>query len=166
MSMDELYRFFDEQMRRRSCCIQHGREDFNVICGDIYLDGGDVVALADSANRLSALAFVAPGDDAVFVKELLAINVEAKEAMLHEVQSVFPGYSLRVFTEPTSENSLLPVNDGVFLVEEGECYEGVTNPCDFDIDIMELAEIIFGGSKLSSLLDFPSVRPYMSLMLD
>ena len=161
-----------------------------------------MVALADSANRLSALAFVAPGDDAVFVKELLAINVEAKEAMLHEVQSVFPGYSLRVFTEPTSENgsavlmgmirivdirrvleavaknnrslrrvfrvhdSLLPVNDGVFLVEEGECYEGVTNPCDFDIDIMELAEIIFGGSKLSSLLDFPSVRPYMSLMLD
>ena len=38
--------------------------------------------------------------------------------------------------------------------------------CDFDIDIMELAEIVFGGSKLSSLLDFPSVRPYMSLMLD
>ena len=104
MSMDELYRFFDEQMRRRSCCIQHGREDFNVICGDIYLDGGDVVALADSQNRLSALAFVVPGDDAVFVKELLAINTEAKEAMLHEVQSAFPGYSLRVFTEPTSEN--------------------------------------------------------------
>ena len=72
MSMDELYRFFDEQMRRRSCCIQHGREDFNVICGDIYLDGGDVVALADSQNRLSALVFVVPGDDAVFVKELLA----------------------------------------------------------------------------------------------
>ncbi len=200
--MDELYRFFDEQMRRRSCCIQHGREDFNVICDDIYLDGGDVVALADSQNRLSALAFVVPGDDAVFVKELLAINTEAKEAMLHEVQSAFPGYSLRVFTEPTSENgsavlmgmirivdvrrvleavaknnrslrrvfrvhdSLLPVNNGVFLVEEGECYEGVTNPCDFDIDIMELAEIVFGGSKLSSLLDFPSVRPYMSLMLD
>ena len=151
---------------------------------------------------LSALAFVVPGDDAVFVKELLAINTEAKEAMLHEVQSAFPGYSLRVFTEPTSENgsavlmgmirivdvrrileavaknnrslrrvfrvhdSLLPVNNGVFLVEEGECYEGVTNPCDFDIDIMELAEIVFGGSKLSSLLDFPSVRPYMSLMLD
>ena len=45
-----------------------------------------------------------PGDDAVFVKELLAINTEAKEAMLHEVQSAFPGYSLRVFTEPTSEN--------------------------------------------------------------
>ena len=104
MSMDELYRFFDEQMRRRSCCIQHGREDFNVICDDIYLDGGDVVALADSQNRLSALAFVVPGDDAVFVKELLAINTEAKEAMLHEVQSAFPGYSLRVFTEPTSEN--------------------------------------------------------------
>ena len=203
MSMDELYRFFDEQMRRRSCCIQHGREDFNVICDDIYLDGGDVVALADSQNRLSALAFVVPGDDAVFVKELLAINTEAKEAMLHEVQSAFPGYSLRVFTEPTSENGsavlmgmilTLPissaaigvsmgitgvaagaatigcccqmVNNGVFLVEEGECYEGVTNPCDFDIDIMELAEIVFGGSKLSSLLDFPSVRPYMSLMLD
>lgn len=52
-------------MRRRSCCIQHGREDFNVICDDIYLDGGDVVALADSQNRLSALAFVVPGDDAV-----------------------------------------------------------------------------------------------------
>ncbi len=79
-------------------------EDFNVICDDIYLDGGDVVALADSQNRLSALAFVVPGDDAVFVKELLAINTEAKEAMLHEVQSAFPGYSLRVFTEPMSEN--------------------------------------------------------------
>ena len=171
VSMDELYRFFDEQMRRRSCCIQHGREDFNVICGDIYLDGGDVVALADSANRLSALAFVAPGDDAVFVKELLAINVEAKEAMIRivDIRRVLESVAKnnrslrRVFRV---HDSLLPVNDGVFLVEEGECYEGVTNPCDFDIDIMELAEIIFGGSKLSSLLDFPSVRPYMSLMLD
>ena len=74
MSMDELYRFFDEQMRRRSCCIQHGREDFNVICDDIYLDGGDVVALADSQNRLSALAFVVPGDDAESRKPILRIG--------------------------------------------------------------------------------------------
>ena len=62
--------------------------------------------------------------------------------------------------------SFLSVFFGVFFVEEVECFEGVTIPCVFDIDIMELAENVFGGSKLSSLLDFPSVRPYVSLMLD
>ena len=50
--------------------------------------------------------------------------------------------------------------------EDVKHFVDVASKCDFDIDIMELAEIIFGGSKLSSLLDFPSVRPYMSLMLD
>ena len=50
--------------------------------------------------------------------------------------------------------------------EDVSVFVKAADKCDFDIDIMELAEIIFGGSKLSSFLDFPSVRPYMSLMLD
>lgn len=84
-----------------------------------------MVALADSQNRLSALAFVVPGDDAVFVKELLAINTEAKEAMLHEVQSAFPGYSLRVFTEPMSENGAAVLMGMIRIVDVRRVLEAV-----------------------------------------
>ena len=55
-------------------------------------------------------------------------------------------------------DSLLPVNNGVFLVEEGECYEGVTNPCDFDIDIFHNRRIIDAKSILGVLsLDLTQV---------
>ena len=201
-SVDELYRFFDSHMRRRPCCVLHERIDFEVICADIALDKGEVVAVADCDNRLVAQAFVVPGDDRVVVKELLAVDLRAEEAVLHQVERCFPGRPLSLL-HPPGENDkplhrvgmlriidvervleavaehcpslritvkvadpLMPSNDGIYLIEKGSCRRVSTGRYDLDVDVAELAAVIFGASKLSSLFGFPAVRPYMSLMLD
>ncbi|HIZ27028.1 MAG TPA: GNAT family N-acetyltransferase [Candidatus Barnesiella merdipullorum] len=202
LSHDELYRFFDAQMRRRSCCLLHEPDDFEVICGDNRLDGGEVVALANEVGELSALAFVVPHDDRTVVKELLAVSDEAHDAALHEAMRLFPGVPLTVMAPPESEEGslqrvgmmrivdvpamlsavaqnhpglqvvvrvtdpLLPGNDGAYRLGDGECRCVETDSCDLDVDVAELALVIFGDSHQASLIDFPSMRPYMSLMLD
>ena len=199
---EDLYRFFDAQMRRRPCCMLHVRNDFEVICADIALDGGEVIAVADEAGVLSALAFAVPCDGRVVVKELLAVDEGAGEAVLHEVGERFPGLPLLLFASPGGDEKplhrmgmlrivdveallkavagnhrslrvtirvtdpLLPANDGVYRIADGACGRIEADTCDLDVDVSELASMVFGDSKLSSLLDFPAVRPYMSLMLD
>lgn len=199
---DELYRFFDNRLRQRSCCVLHERNDFEVICQDIDWDGGAVVAVADDAGQLSAVAFAVPHDERVVVKELLAVDAQAGEAALHEVKELYPGLPMTLYTLPEEgetslqrmgmmrivdvpallsvvagnhtslrvtirvTDSLLPSNNGLYLIEGGKCCRISAERCDLDVDVAQLALLVFGDSKLSSLLDFPAVRPYMSLMLD
>lgn len=201
-SVDELYRFFDGLLRQRSCGLLHERNDFEVICGDNRLDGGEVVAMADEAGELSALAFAVPHDDRTRVKELLAVDGAAREAVLHEVKQLFPGEPITVVTPPDESGGLLqrmgmmrivdvplllsvvaqnypswqavvrvtdpllPGNEGIYRIGDGACRRSEGDKCDLDVDVAELALVLFGDSHLSSLLDLPAVRPYMSLMLD
>ncbi len=199
---DELYRFMDAQLKRRPCCVQHSRADFEVICGDVELEGGAVVALGDECDTLSAMAFVVPYHDTVVVKELLALDAQAYEALLGEIQSLFPNRPMTVHTPPVESlgvlvrrgmiriidvdevlslfaghhhnlrvsfrvtDPLLPGNNGDYWIEKGSCVRTAVERPDYEIDITELSEILFGGEEVATLLDFPSLRPYMSLMLD
>ena len=61
---------------------------------------------------------------------------------------------------------LLPGNEGTYRIGDGACRRVESAQCDLDVDVAELALVLFGDSHLSSLLDLPAVRPYMSLMLD
>ena len=180
----------------------HARNDFEVICGDNRLDGGEVIALADEAGELSALAFAVPYDDGTRVKELLAVDDQAREAALHEVERTFPGLPVTVVLPPDSgegvlqrmgmmrivdvpamlltvaqnhpslqvvvrvSDPLLPANEGVYRIADGACGRIETDTCDFDVDVAELALLVFGDSRQDSLVDFPAMPPYMSLMLD
>lgn len=201
-SLDELYRFFDSRMRLRSCCMQHERNDFEVICGDIRLDGGEVVALADEAGELSALAFAVSHDDRTVVKELLAVDDAARNAVLHEVSRAFPHTPVAVLTPPGEgcgalqrmgmmrivdvpallsavglnhpslqivvrvTDTLLAGNSGTYRLADGVCHRAETDECDLDLDVAGLAVAVFGHSHQSALIGFPSMPPYMSLMLD
>lgn len=204
-SFDSLYRFFDACLRRRPCCMLHERNDFEVICGDIRLDGGEVVALSDEAGKLSALAFAVPHDDRTVVKELLAVDDAAREAALREVSRTFAGKPVSVLTPPDEGRGLLqrmgmmrivdvpallsavalnhpslqivvrvtdpilPANDGIYLLGDGACNRDTGEcgkACDLDVDVAELAVVVFGNSHQSVLIDFPAMPPYMSLMLD
>lgn len=200
--LERLYTFFDTQMHRRPCCMLHGRNDFEVICGDNRLDGGEVIALADEAGELSALAFAVPHDDGTRVKELLAVDDRAREAALHEVERAFPDQPVTVVMPPDSgvgtlqrmgmmrivdvpamlstvaqkhpslqvvvrvSDPLLSANDGVYRIADGVCGRIETDTCDLDVDVAELALLVFGDSHQDSLIDFPAMPPYMSLMLD
>lgn len=59
-------------------------------------------------------------------------------------------------------------NNGIFLLSEGECrkVDNHEGKLDYDIDIEVLTSIVFGNDVTRHILDFPAVRPFISLMLD
>lgn len=65
-------------------------------------------------------------------------------------------------------DGLLPDNDGVYVVADGRCLRFATAPGRVDLDVGPdvLASVIFGNSVTADIFGFPSVRPFMSLMLD
>ncbi len=101
---EELFAFFEEQMLSRPLCMQHSRADFEVVCGDVELEGGAVFSLADEAGCLVALSFSVCRDNEVLVKELLATTAEAEVAMLRAVQTRFPGKSICRYLPATEQS--------------------------------------------------------------
>lgn len=60
-----------------------------------------------------------------------------------------------------SNNHTFRMRDGVVEVEDGR----LVKP-DYDIDIEVFSSLLFGNDETRTLLDFPAVRPFISLMLD
>ncbi len=194
---EELFAFFEEQMLRRPICLQHNRADFEVVCCDVELEGGAILSLADEAGRLVAATWVVIRDHEVVIKELLALTADAEEAMLHEVQTSFPGKPICQYRQAVGEgmavgcgmirlvdvatvlsvvaendpalrvtfrvtDKSLPHNDGGYCLSGGECRREPVEHPDYDVDVAELATLLFGKEGLAISLN----RPYMSLMLD
>lgn len=65
---------------------------------------------------------------------------------------------------------IIEENNRVFRVKDGkvtDCpHDGFTGKLDYDITPEVFAAIVFGNRVTADILDFPSVRPFMSLMLD
>lgn len=80
--MPGLYEWFNEQMRQRSDCIQHTKEDFETIIDDLYLSGGCLLLRKNENGYLRGMAFAVPHSDKVCINELLAESEEIKEALL------------------------------------------------------------------------------------
>ncbi len=117
-SQDELFAFFETQMLRRPICIQHSRADFEVVCGDVALEGGAILSLADEAGQLSAVAFTLCRGDEVLVKELLATTNDAEAAMLHEVQTQFPEIPICHYRPTTGEGEAVCI--GMMRIVDAE----------------------------------------------
>ena len=82
-SFDEPVGYFiNEQLLQRPCCIQHTVDDLQVVCHDIWLDGGCCLRI-ERERTLVGLAFCVPLEDAVWkVKELvLAEGVDCIAAL-------------------------------------------------------------------------------------
>lgn len=89
------------------------------------------------------------------------INVEQ---CLSIIAGAYPKLKLAMrLTDP-----IIAENNGVFVMSGGECLKTDTykGKLDYDIDIEVLTSIIFGNDVTRKLLDFPAVRPFISLMLD
>lgn len=63
---------------------------------------------------------------------------------------------------------ILPDNNATFVMSGGECRvdNGYAGKIDYDVDIEVLTSIVFGNDVTRRLLNFPAVRPFISLMLD
>lgn len=67
-----------------------------------------------------------------------------------------------------TDDILSSINSHVYIIKDGKVtvddfYKG---RCDFDVTVDVLAAIVFNSSSAGEILEFPSVRPMISLMLD
>lgn len=69
-SFAEVYKFFNERMHSRSCCIQHTLDDFKVVLADLHLSGGGCWAVRD-ADRWVGMVCCVPHSHSLEVKEIL-----------------------------------------------------------------------------------------------
>ncbi len=204
LDSEEAYSFFRTMMEQRDCTIQHTEEQYRQILMDNSADAGIVSAIADCCGNPAAMAFTVPVDGEAIVKDVLAVDDDARNAVLEEVHREFSDMPITVYAyyKPTEgelqprgmarivnaeeclsvisaaypkmnlalrvSDPVIDENNGTFVISGGECrkddsYDG---KLDYDIDIEVLTSIIFGNDVTRNLLDFPAVRPFISLMLD
>lgn len=196
------YAFFDRMMAARPCCIRHTREQFANIIMDNSVDGGSVLAIAGPGGAIVGMAFAVPGLDEVKVKEVLAVDDDARNGVLSLVRETFgemqmtvweyysPGLELtvrgmaRIVNVMTALSAIAAANPRLklairvrdcvirenchtFVIAGGSCViDDRPRRLDYDIDIEVLTSIVFGNEETEKILEFPAIRPYMSLMLD
>ena len=77
---DDAYDFFNTMMRQRPCCVQHSREQYDWILMDNSIDSGTVLGIVDGMDNIAALAFVVSHDGIALVKDVLAVDNDARDA--------------------------------------------------------------------------------------
>lgn len=200
----EAYSFFHRMMEQRRCTVQHTEEQYRYILMDNSADAGIVAAIADGAGEPVAMAFAVPVDGEAVVKDVLAIDEDAREAVLDEVHREFADMPVTVYGYYNSDcgelqprgmariinagkclsiisaaypkmrlalrlsDPVIEENNATFIISDGTCRRDgqYTGKLDYDIDIEVLTSIIFGNDVTRRILDFPAVRPFISLMLD
>ncbi|MDE6402291.1 MAG: GNAT family N-acetyltransferase [Muribaculaceae bacterium] len=101
----EVFAAFDRMMRRRDNVVLHTYTDLQNILLDVTLDGGHTIVLRnDNTGEIDAIAFVAPNDDRVVVRELLADSDDARNAALEHARQLFPGKPVTVVAPPDARN--------------------------------------------------------------
>lgn len=68
----------------------------------------------------------------------------------------------------TIHDDCIESNNHTFRLHDGvvEIIDGSQEESDYDVDIEVFSSLLFGNYETRSLLDFPAVRPFISLMLD
>lgn len=99
---DELYRYFNDRMCERTCCVQHSYEDFLVIMADLRLGGGKLL-VARKDSRIVGMAFVVIDGKTVCVKELLADGMSGREAGFNAIRDSLLSAAATVYSVPAVE---------------------------------------------------------------
>ncbi len=99
-----LYSAFDRMMGERDYCIQHSRPQFLTLMEDARMSGHGFAALADAdSGQPVAMVWAAPeiASETLRVKELLAIDSDAANAVLTALQQQMPGRPLTLMRQPS-----------------------------------------------------------------
>jgi len=100
---DEAYEYFNRKMLDRPCCIQHTREDLEVILDDIKLSQGNVV-IAKKDDVIVAVAFFIPEDDTTIIKEIFSDNAEAKDVLINNIASRYNTKNIKCIVPPSHQS--------------------------------------------------------------
>lgn len=85
-------------------------------------------------------------------------------AVLQALAAAHP--SLRYTVRLTDR--LFSENDGYYTISKGNCSHSACSDRrpDLDVDVEVLASVLFSSAGAGEILDLPTSRPYMALMLD
>lgn len=79
---ETVYAYLNEQMAKRSCCIQHTATDFKVILEDL---GTDSLYVAWEEDRVKGIAIAYREGSAVRIGEFFADDAPVKQQLIHQI---------------------------------------------------------------------------------
>ena len=185
---DRIFNYFDAEMHKRNCCIQHSRHNFTAVCEDIYNSEG-VILIAEHENKISGIIFAIKINDEIAVIEHFADNQYISNTLLKKLSQKlqtdsFVGFDfprknngtpfgmmriicvekmlqLYASTHPRCKQNIL-VNDK-HIVENSGCYTIANSHCT-KLPLTD-EKNAWNISQLTHFI-FARQMPYMSLMMN
>lgn len=184
-----IYPYFNEQMNRRSCCIQHTFDDFHVVLSDLVLSKGDVWTIY-KGDVLSGLIFCLMQENTLSVKEILLSDEADLTVVLHQLAAFYQAENMtcilpfaaemhelgmaRIINVPACLELYAAVYQGEELcihlqgdevIGENNGYYTVSSGKMIQGYQMGKEYVCVTISELTALV-LKDLHPYMSLMLD
>lgn len=101
----QRYEYLNRKLRERPCCIQHTKEDFQVIIADLQLGQGLICTL-DNEEGITALAIAYPiGKGNWRIGEIVSDTPETKALLLQHICQRLNLPSVRVLAPPATDES-------------------------------------------------------------
>lgn len=185
-----IYHFFKQAMAARSYCIQHSKEDFQVILGDLQISGGELLVV-DKVGQIVGLAFLYHTENGLWVKELLLDETLLSTGqVLQSILSYYQKDSLHYLFPAQLKQKMLGMGRAIHvqklldkvsafhpelnlsihitgdeaIPENNGCYILQDGVCH-KTNTLSISSLSCNISRFTQLL-FEAVHPYMSLMLD
>ncbi len=160
------FNYFNQAIRRRSCCVLHTYENYITIIQDLLLDNGHIYAATDKKNEIVGMAFALPQEDeiGIHIKEILYDSTAIKEDLLQTIAQINNTTKISVY-EPSSEMNIR--HKGMVRILDFhhfiKCWLSQNTEPTYTLE--ELMKL--DSRQLINLLwSRPEQRPFMSLMLD
>ncbi len=102
LSLEEVYSFFDENIKKRPYCIQHSYDDFLVIMDDLKLGNGELL-IARSKGKIKGLAFCYAKENRLHVPELFFENDSVRDTLLLTAAEQFQVKDISCIIPPNDE---------------------------------------------------------------
>lgn len=98
---EEIYTFFNDNMCKRDCCIQHTPEDLRVIFAATRLEKGTVYSFKLD-NQIVGLAFVSNNDKKINILELVTKDKEeVRTKIIEEIAAITKSDEINILYLPT-----------------------------------------------------------------
>lgn len=81
----ELFKYLNENIKKRPCCIQHTKKDFKIILQDLLISNGEIF-YAMKKKEITGIAILYKTTENIRIEELIANNKEIENSLLHAIK--------------------------------------------------------------------------------
>lgn len=81
----ELFKYLNENIRKRPCCVQHTKKDFKVILQDLLISNGEIF-YAIKKKEIMGIAILYKTTENIRIEELIVNNKEIENSLLYAIK--------------------------------------------------------------------------------